>query len=43
MIRKPEDLPQKALFRVKPIAIEGEIKEDRNPGGWIGWTAIAWL
>jgi hypothetical protein len=21
---------------------EGEIKEDRNPGGRMGWTAIAW-
>jgi hypothetical protein len=29
LIRRPEDLLQKALFRAK----EGEIKEDRNPGG----------
>jgi hypothetical protein len=36
MIRRPEDLPQKALFRAKPN--EGEIKEDRNPGGRMGWT-----
>jgi hypothetical protein len=23
--------------------MEGEIKEDRNPGARMGWTAIAWL
>jgi hypothetical protein len=34
MIRRPEDLPQKALFRAKPM--EGEIKEDRYPGGRMG-------
>jgi hypothetical protein len=31
MIRRPEDLPQKGLFRAKPI-----IKEDQNPGGRMG-------
>jgi hypothetical protein len=35
MIRRPEDLPQKALFRDKPN-MEEEIKEDRNPGGRMG-------
>jgi hypothetical protein len=34
MIRRPEDLPQKALF--KPNPLEAEIKEDRNPGGLMG-------
>jgi hypothetical protein len=34
MITRPEDLPQKALFRAKPIG--EEIKEDRNPGGRMG-------
>jgi hypothetical protein len=34
MIRRPEDLPQKALF--KPNPLEEEIKEDRNPGGRMG-------
>jgi hypothetical protein len=24
----------------EPNPMEGEIKEDRNPGGWMGWTAI---
>jgi hypothetical protein len=33
MIRRPEDLPQKALFRAKPI---GRNQEDRNPGGRMG-------
>jgi hypothetical protein len=26
----------------EPNPMEGEIEEDRNPGGWMGWTAIAW-
>jgi hypothetical protein len=34
MIRRPEDLPQKALFRAKPM--DREIKEDRSPGGRMG-------
>jgi hypothetical protein len=34
MIRRPEDLPQKALFRVKPNG-------RRNSGGRMGLTAIA--
>jgi hypothetical protein len=34
MIRRPEDLPQKALSEPNPM--EGEIKEDRNPGGQMG-------
>jgi hypothetical protein len=33
-IRRPEDLQQKALFRANQM--EGEIKEDRNPGGRMG-------
>jgi hypothetical protein len=33
MIRRPKDLPQKAL---EPNPMEGEIKEDRNPGGRMG-------
>jgi hypothetical protein len=36
MIRRPEDLPQRALFRAKL----NEIKEDQNPGERMGWTAI---
>jgi hypothetical protein len=34
MIRRPEDLPQKLLLEPNPM--EGEIKEDRNPGGRMG-------
>jgi hypothetical protein len=34
MIRRPEDLPQK--FYSEPIPMEGEIKEDRNPGRQMG-------
>jgi hypothetical protein len=34
MIRRPEDQPQKALFRANPM--QGEIEEDRNPGGRMG-------
>jgi hypothetical protein len=26
----------------EPNPMEGEIKEDRNPGGRMEWTAIAW-
>jgi hypothetical protein len=26
----------------EPNTMEGEIKEDRNPGGRMGWTAITW-
>jgi hypothetical protein len=33
MIRRSEDLPTKSLR---------DIKEDRNPVGRMGWTAIAW-
>jgi hypothetical protein len=33
MIRRPENLPQKALFRAKPI---GRRKQDRKPGGRMG-------
>jgi hypothetical protein len=35
MIRRPEDLPQKTLLRAKPNGRRKEIKEDRNPGGWM--------
>jgi hypothetical protein len=34
MTRRPEDLPQKALFRPNPM--EGEIKKDQNPDGRMG-------
>jgi hypothetical protein len=34
MIKRPEDLPQKLYSEPKPM--EGEIKEDRNPGRRIG-------
>jgi hypothetical protein len=34
MIRRFENLPQRARFRAKP--------NGRNPGGRMGWTAIAW-
>jgi hypothetical protein len=34
IIRRPEDLSQKTLFRATPM--EGEIKEDRYPGGRMG-------
>jgi hypothetical protein len=33
-IKRPEDLPQQAIFRAKPNG--GRIKEDRNPGGRMG-------
>jgi hypothetical protein len=39
MIRRPEDQPQKIYSEPNPM--EGEIKQDRNPGEWMG-TAIAW-
>jgi hypothetical protein len=29
-------------FHSKSTPMEGEIKEDRNPGGRMGGTAIAW-
>jgi hypothetical protein len=38
MIRRPEDLSQKDS---EPNPMEGEIKENRNPGGRMEWTAIA--
>jgi hypothetical protein len=34
MIRRLEDLPQKLYSELNPM--EGEIKEDRNPGGRMG-------
>jgi hypothetical protein len=34
MIRRHEDLPQKLYLESNPL--EGEIKEDRNPGGRMG-------
>jgi hypothetical protein len=34
MIRRPEDLPQKLYSEPNPL--EGEIKEDRIPGGRMG-------
>jgi hypothetical protein len=34
MIRRPKDLPQKLYSEPNPM--EGEIKEDRNPGGRMG-------
>jgi hypothetical protein len=35
MIRRPEDLPHKKLYS-EPNPMQGEIKEDREPGGRMG-------
>jgi hypothetical protein len=34
IIKRPEDLPQKLYSEPNPL--DGEIKEDRNPGGRMG-------
>jgi hypothetical protein len=39
MIKRPEDLPQKAIFIARPQGTRQ--REDQNPGGRMGWTAKA--
>jgi hypothetical protein len=40
MIRRPVD--QKKLY-LEPNPMDGGTKEDRNPGGRMEWTVIAWI